>query len=451
MKSEVFVLKKITRLFTKHYAIERFGVLFLVVFSLMVVNLSTIVVRKVNHDKQELSGKAVYTKSFAMSKTETAGTVEGLFTNQKQDECFLLLKFSTMSDIPIDAESYQMFLTGSTPNGNGSEIKCRPSAMLYVFGNTGYIGVYLQNSEKFPSQVLDLVLRSKSDFKGKKASANSSSSFDQFNQARIYFNPGGSYAQKAEFMEKPDWSVFDLFEEIVSRPQEAEIRSTLKSDLSKMQSEQLLMEEYGDRLSGSDMGLLEPKAPSDISDDVIYAMDPRDEGDEHMSWDRSANAWYSKLHKGTITEDYLDLYLDTDFLAPGGYDFEWQTGSVKDGYLADLTGSDDPKDWEAYFSQHAADAKSREATFDASDVVFQYADGTEYKVDGSSGSDDKKDGQIREAIHTLQQSWSAYYDLKTKYQCEDLPALLRIEADAYTAQESYTVNTDKDGSLLVIY
>lgn len=444
---------KIGKLFTKHYAIERFGILFLIVLSLMCVNLSTIVVRKVQYDKRELSGKVVYTTGFSMSKTGTGGSVQGVFTNQKQDECFLLLSFESMADIPVDAKSYQLFLTGSTANFRNDELESHPSGMLYVFGNTGYMGVYLQNSESFPSQIVDLVIRSTSDFKGEKSHANSSSSFEQYNQARIYFNPGGKNAVKAEFLEKEDWSVFDVYEEIVTRPQEEALRAMLKDDLSKMQSEQLLMSEYTKRLSSSDLGMEEPKAPSDIADDVIYAVDPRETREEHMTWDVSQNAWYSKLHKGTISEDMVDLYLDTDFMIPGGYDYVWQTGTVKDGYLEDLTGSSDMKDWDAYFAQHSADQTERADTFDASSVEFRYADGTLYDGDSSNatGSAAKKEAQIKEAVDTLRNSWTNYYSLKTKYQCEDLPELLRMEADAHDVEESYTVNTDKDGSLLVLY
>ena len=121
-------MKKFGKLFTKHYAIERFGIMFLTVVCLMIVNLSFIVVKKVQYDKQELSGKVIYTQQFAMSKTGTAGTVQGIYTNEKQDTVFVLLGFESMSDIPVDADSYEIYLTGSTPNFKPTELECRESS-----------------------------------------------------------------------------------------------------------------------------------------------------------------------------------------------------------------------------------------------------------------------------------------------------------------------------------
>lgn len=446
-------MKKFTKLFTKHYAIERFGVMFLTVVILMCVNMSFIVVRKVQHDKQELSGKAVYTQGFSMSKTGTQGTVQGVYTNQKQDTVFLLLNFESMADIPVDAKSYEVYLTGSTNNFKQDELACRPFGSLYVFGNTGYMGIVLENTERFPSQIMDLVLRSKSDFKGGN-NAGSTSSFDQYNQARIYFNPGGEYAEKANFLDQKKWSVFDAYEEMVSRPAESEIRAKLREDLIAMRDTQLVMDEYMTRITNPDMGLSEPKVPADIAEDVIYGMDLRESSHERLTWDKSENAWYSEKHHGILDESYVDLFLDTDFLVPGGYDFEWQTGSVKDGYLAELTGSKKLADWDAYFTQHTKDQKDRVSEFDPSHVTFTYTDGSDYSFENQDETGNiqvKKDAQLKDAVQTLTGAWSDFYELKTVYQTVDLPELLHIEADAYDVEESYTVNTDKDGSLLILY
>lgn len=448
----VINLKKFGKLFTKHYAIERFGIMFLTVVCLMIVNLSFIVVKKVQYDKQELSGKVIYTQQFAMSKTGTAGTVQGVYTNEKQDTVFVLLGFESMSDIPVDADSYEIYLTGSTPNFKPTELECRPSGSLYVFGNTGYMGIVLENSGKFPSQILDLVIRSKSDFKGGN-NAGSESSFERFNQARVYLNPGGEYAEKAKFLEKDKWSVFDAYEEMVSRPRELEVRDTLRKDLIAMRDTQLVMDEYTKRITGSDMGLVEPKVPSDIADDVIYGMDLREDSKEHLVWSKKDNAWYSESHDGVLDESYVDLFLDTDFLVPGGYDFTWQTGSVKEGYLEDLTGSEKASDWNAYFAQHEKDKEERDVSFDVSKVTFTYTDGSEYGFDTGEGDgvQAKKDARVKESVQTLLDAWTTFYDTKTQYQTVDLPELLHIEADAYDVETSYTVNTDKDGSLLILY
>ena len=67
---------KFFRKFGPHYAIERFGILFLSLALSMIVLIASIVARKIQFDNQSLSGMAVYTNEFTFSRTGTIGSVQ---------------------------------------------------------------------------------------------------------------------------------------------------------------------------------------------------------------------------------------------------------------------------------------------------------------------------------------------------------------------------------------
>ena len=81
---------KFLRKFGPHYAIERFGIMFISLFLMMCILTSTIIVSKVRYDTKALSGQAQYTSSFTMSLSGAQGSVLGVYTNDDHTKCFLL-------------------------------------------------------------------------------------------------------------------------------------------------------------------------------------------------------------------------------------------------------------------------------------------------------------------------------------------------------------------------
>lgn len=433
-----------------HYAIERFGVLFLSLTLAMCILLSTIIANKIRYDNRALSGMARYTSSFSMSLSGATGTVRGVYTNRAHTKCFLLLKFADVSNIPIKAEKYHLFLSAVDKNFYYDEMKSRPNATLYQFGSTGYMGIYLYTSEPFPSQILNLYLRATEMFvsTGNTGAGYEDATFRKYDQARIYFNPGGTYATKANFLETDDWTLFDVYEELVSRPSEIAIRRLLVNDLREMRNQKLLMYEYKNRIV--DDGLKEPEVPSSIANDVMYAkfLDST-KSTENLNWSLSNSVWYSSDGM-TAKDSDVFIYLDTKVVEPGGYNFNWQNGQIKTGYLEQLTGSSSLLDWKAYLDAHANDTSK--STFTLNDVVWAYADGSLFVPQGvdENGSTLKVQTLSKE-IEQLKGAWNAYFNAKVRYQTVDLPALLWLEYDAKDIVSNYSVNANEDGKLLTLW
>lgn len=435
---------KLLKKFGSHYAIERFGIVFLSLVICMGALMSSIVIRKVQYETRALSGTVQYTSSFNMSLTDTTGTVRGIYTNQAQNKVFLLLQFDDLSSISVDAEDYMLFLSGVNRNFSYDELQSHPNAMIYMFGNTGYMGIYLYSSEKFPSQIMNLYLRCMRNFSGAETTTTyEDETFNKYNQARIYFNPGGQYVTYADFLETDDWTVSDVYEEIVTRPSEIAIRQNMYDCLMEMRNQKLLMNEYSARLEKD--GLMAPDTPVSIANDRVYAK-PRDKSkDIELTWSEKQNVWYDADTLDIYNADDVRIYLDTKYVEPGGYHFNWQNSQIKNGYLKDLTGSDSLTEWRSYLEDRAND--DTQSLYTTEGITWKYQDGSVCVPDNSELAS-SRDKAIATDIGLLQAAWESYQEYKTIYQVEYLSQLLQLEYDLNSVKTNYTIDTNEDKNLI---
>lgn len=441
---------KFFKKFGPHYAIERFGIMFLSLSLAMILLLTSIVTTKIKYDKRVLSGMAMYTSSFVMSLSGATGTVRGVYTNEDHTKCFLLLNFADTSNIPIKADKYQLFLSGCDNSQNYEKIKSNPDAMIYQFGSTGYMGIYLYSAEPFPSQILNLYLRATEKFAntGNSGAGYDDATFNKYDQACIYFNPGGTYAAHAAFLETNDWDVFDIYEELVSRPSEIAVRNCLTDDLITMRNQRLLINEYTNRVMED--GLAMPVTPSAIANDRVYAKaKDLSVSDEELKWSIKQNVWYTS-DAVTFSESDVRLYLDTKVVEPGGYNFNWQDSQIKKGYLHELTQSDELSDWKAYLDAHASD--NAETTYSSENVEWKYQDGSLFVPNSVSNDGSVSKAQtLSNEVLQLKAAWDAFEEAKVKYQTVDLKALLQLEYDAKDIESSYSINANESGKLLTLW
>ena len=436
-------------MFGRHHAIERFGVIFLTLVILMGTLTTTIVVRKNAADAQQLSNRAIYTTKVVMSRSQVTGSVVSVMTSEDKTKAFLLLKMDDMTRISANAEDYIMFLTGSDATLGRTALISRPSGGIYMFGTTGYMGVYLVNNEPFPSQVLNLVIRGVKDLSSVSTAQEAHAvggdeSFEKFDQMRIGFNPGAFGATHAAFLDAPKINMLDMYREAIVKPAEADYKKVLQSDLQYMFEQQRLANQYIDRLvQGTDgTKLAAPTVPSAIANDTISAMSY---DGVPLNWSNNRNGWVDS--SGNLSSNYY-LNLKTDYVYPGGYDFNWQTISATEGWLDDLRGN---MTVDAYL-QNQRDAKAaadsnREKSLNLDSMGWFYTDGTIFRLDNNSS--DEKAKSITQHIELLKQAWSSYFETKVKYQTQDLQNLLYLERESKTVTETYSDNFADD--VLTLY
>lgn len=421
--------------FGKHSAIEQFGVMFISLSMCMVILLGSIFYRKIQLDKASMVSKAVYTNSFSFSKTGTEGNVVNVYSDKDNKKVMLLLKMSSMSDISINASDYELYLTGSDKDLYQQSLKSSPKGMLYLFGNSGYMGVFLNNAETFPSQILSLTIRCNNNFSSlEEGSAQfEDESFARYNQARIYFNAGGSDTEKVQFLDSA-FTPEEAYTQMIANYKEKNIRTTLRDDLINMHKNMMKINEYSDRLKKLGVNVT---LPAQVDGDEIKAYDP--ETKDELEWYKEESAFKrgNKLYK----YDSVWLYLVSDYVTPGGYNFVWQDKKIADGgYMKDLTGSEDPKEWSKYFTKMESVAPS-----DNLEVKYSYSDGREFKVEDDTTdafSADQKE-EILSYTELLETTIADYTKFKNQYHT-DMGKLLYLETDIANVQNDYTINESKN-------
>lgn len=434
--------------FGPHYAIERFGVMFIALVVAMATLVGMITNTQIQRQRIALSGQAMYTSGFRMSETGTGCYVRGLYVDSAQTKVLILLQFNDMSMIPTNASDYSLSVAAVNTRMQYEMIESAPAGLFYMFGSTGYAAIYLQDMSGFPSQILGVSIAANT----KLVTGSDSGAKDT---GYVYFNPGGAYATRAAFLDERQWSFFEMVEEVMTRKDEIAARNTLTQDLEAMLQQLVLINEYKRRLT-EELHVIIPVTPAYV-DDTIYAV-PTEElkttklaDCTHLlleNYTTERGGWLtSSGEKGYYGKD-VTLFLDARAVVPGGHDFTWQTGRILTGYLPYLTESTDVLVWRNYMNRKAGSYNPDLLAFNTEVKRFQWlrADGSTFDVlqkeDPRLIEYNENEQQINSVILLLIEAWEQYYELKVKYEKEDLPALLSLEINANDMLKSYTVNTN---------
>ena len=130
---------------------------------------------------------------------------------------------------------------------------------------------------------------------------------------------------------------------------------------------------------------------------------------------------------------------------PGGFDFNWQDGSVKDGYLYDLAdkANMEPLDFLEYKSTENVIDLGVE-TFSVSKTEWYRSDGSVFTISSNNPNASSLDISVSNDITSLQQAWNTYYTNKTSYQKTSLKQLLMLELDVISSDATFTMNNSED-------
>lgn len=399
---------------SKHTEIERFFVLGCVVLSLLAVLTVVGFFAQQEHDRVTLGTQAVYTERAVGSLSGAAVSVEGVYANADKTRALALIKYEDAALMNTDADQYSIFVTGAQPNGEGAQLESSPAGAVYVFGSTGYVGIYLTAADGFPTQIVDVVLRADRQMADSNSDggeeAVSDASFSKYEQVRLYFNPGAEDAVHASCLDAEVPDARAMYEECVVRAKEAELRDTLEDSLEQMEIKLNQITEYTERAERDGVAVLE--APAAIAGDVI-------EVDE----------------EGNRT-------LVAASRVPGGFDFDWRSGSISEGYLDAIVQREG--------SGRSASKYLTDMTAEASNSTFELPKMEDWKTVGGtpitqlSSTSDSQYQTYQSDISLLTNAWNEYYTLKHDYQVKHLRALLDAEITADEAAAAATVRSDAD-------
>lgn len=390
-----------------HHGIERFGVLFLALVFYMCVVMGFCIAAWQQSNHVNFGNQAKYTSAFAFSRTGVEGRVVDVYRNQSFTRSFVLLYFEDLSGLSTNAEDYQLFLTGSDVNQNYMALTSSPAATFYVFGSSGYMGIDLVDTGVFDKQIMNLVIRHTSnlvseDYNQEAADAAEDGTFVQYDQAQLYFNPGGQGGTYADVLDKESFTPQELYECFMVRPQEQELRNELNDLLKSMWMTQQQIAEYTQRVEQD--GIIVPEVPVLIRGDSIEGPDD--------------NGYY---------------YLDTNYVLANGFDFPWQQRTVLEGYLDTLC-----PDGDYYTFLREKAVAEDDVEFSTSDLVWYKQDGTVFDLDNAAGISELE--SAKKDIDNLMGAWKTYYNQKKQYQVVDLTRLLNLELDYRSAWTVFTTS-----------
>lgn len=404
---------KLSWLFGKHYAIERFGVLFCVLMLALSGVVASVMVKRNGDKKEQLGSQVMYSTAFTMSKSKATGQVVSVNVSNDKTKALVLLKYDDTSRMATNAKDYSMYLTGTNQNKGRTDLQSAPEGSVYVFGNSGYVVFYLVDVNGFPSQILDLTFRSNNPFEDGDAIADANDgSFAKYDQARIYFNPGASGSETVACLEDGDMSPYHIYESVLIEQQERDLKTQMEDALKTMQQAQARISAAEKTVE--DKNLQIPQAPDKIAGDYIT----QDENGQ--------------------------LNLTVMRPLPGSHEFDWRNNSVATGYMDDIlqmTGFTNETD---YFAAKTEEKQADNAGLRVQDVLWYMTDGTAVTLYGNSNSLSTAEKLRNDAMQALVNAWQDYYNAKELYTVTLPSQLLDLEIISREMTSNYTVRMFTD-------
>ena len=396
-------------IFNRHMKIERFMFSFFLVALPLTIMTFVSVYNKFGLDSQKLSENAVYTKTSTLSRTGQSGTVEGVFVNKDKTRGMVLIKMNDASKISSTASDYKVFTTAVNAKKKQERIKSTPTGSIYVFGSSGYIGLYFINNAGFDSQIFKSTIRLEKELvsvdNSKIAKEVEGTSYAEHDQMDVYFNLGATQAVNLNALDKEDFSVQDLYIEAVGAKSDAEQRKVLVDDLTKMSKLKLQIDEMQSRLktiSIDGVGLVVPDLPKEIKSD---------------SYGGSGD----------------DIMMTTDFVYKGGLNFNWHNIKPEDGYFKSINNKSIR--WLVKLKTDFATSTDKRSY----EVDWVMSDGSSLnKFVNDLGLDNSAVNDMNKQVQNYVALVSEYMGLKYQYQTKDLRNLLALDINL----ESATSNVD---------
>lgn len=436
----------------KHHKMERFGVLFVAFCVLFAGIFSYSFYIKQKNSQLQLTSQVIYTSKTKWSLSGNQVSVDDVYRNKDTTKTFIVLNIGDTSTMSTSANDYVVFL-----GSNREKIQHNITGAIYMFGDTGYMGIELNDARGFEKNLFTIVVRSKvftSSEKSRDESASSSN--DKFNQFTIDLNLSGSDAPVAKSLENEESSVNDLYAEcVISKAYEKEKENLAKS-LDLLNAGLSKVYEYKRRLD--DSGFENTDVPifmrgDFMTTDKTLTKDNPTEFDPDMFASSSSviTSKYGNESDGDEPEEDMAKfryvtgeapYLVTSFVFPGGCQFDYQNISVTDHYINKLIPSGmSYREWKNSKTREMSDYRDKMNTISKFDRSALTLDGMDY----APTVNDEYSVTISNYINAIDQ----VKRMKETYQTRDIFNLLDIEASILTIDKFTSVNAASNAVLLL--
>lgn len=414
------------RLFlTKHQKMEQFSIAFLCLSISAVLMLCLGLYQSFVHDQSVISDKAMFNTRFKTSKTNTSGKVVGVYSNTNKTKTMVMLKFEDTDRISIDANNYNMFVTAADVSGNMHRIKSAPIGSVYVFGDTGYVGLYLVNNAGFDKQILQITVRANLELVKQLANQSQGDekkkdqSFEKFDQFNVYCNPGAEKAITISALNTdgmPDAS--EVYRDTVGSMKLEELKLETKASMSELEIGLNKVKEHTKRMENNNIEF--PELSRMVVGDVIS-------------------------HTGKKSDIKFDYKFETN--AKGALEFDWQNNTFKEGFIkpamqnykdSTITSTKD------FLMTQALDAKENKTNLQLDIRSWKLTDGRVIEDLNTTDVVNDEYTQINKVCQDYVTVLSDYYRDKINFQTKQLRKFLQLESEVKDINELCTIHQGDD-------
>lgn len=393
--------------FGKHKKIERFMVTFFTISVPLILMTGISIYNKFGLDDQMLISRAIYTTEATFSRTNETSKVVGVYTNSDKTRGMVLIKFSDGVNISSNASDYKVFTTASNLKKGKEDLTSKPAGSIYVFGTSGYIGLYFVDNGGFNSQIFKSTIRMEKEFKSvddKKIVKEQlpGESYSQYDQADFYYNLGASEATKLTTLDNAEFSIQDFYVEAVGSKLNNDKRKEITDNLNNMSKTMLQIREMKSRLESTSVdgvGLIVPDLPKEISSDNFSGS-----GD--------------------------DILYSTDYVYPGGLNFNWKDIDLKKGYFKSINNKYiNPDDLSlSKFLVKLREQQSKSEAVKKFEHQWVMSDGSKFEdFVRTIGLDNSGVESMNSNVANYTSLLDSYMEMKQAYQTKDLKDLLSLD------------------------
>lgn len=415
--------------FDSHHRIERFGVFTALCALSGVLVLTATGVSAFQQGRDELMTKVLYNTTFTTSKTDLEGFVDGVYTNGDKTRALVMMHFDESAKISFNASDYNAFVMGSNEKlETGPVTTDGVKGSVISFGSTGYFGLFLEATEPFDRQITMLTMRSNAELSYKETDTSTATdededftsgdaSFDKHDQWQIWANLGANGTEHISALDQANFDPAHAFYDVVTRTEEQEVRHKLESKLQEMRADLRQIESYTSNMQTTKVDgvfLRPPEVPETIRGDEITGKTAEENGDGKSS----------------------TLSLKTDYVMPGGVDFDWRAGNVYDGYLDDLR---QPGESYVEFLSRKKDETDEEAQA-VHDMAWKLSDGTSLTEDYEASDSTMR--PLTSIMNNLAESYQNYEQHKKHYQIDLALELIGLDIDLRDVQSNNSVHSN---------
>lgn len=431
---------------SKHYGIERFGITFMALVIAMGGTLVVFGIEGARAAMAERLKQTIYIGECESSVAKVPLKVDKVCVDESRQHGFVLFRLgeatkdnsasssssttsssssnassssssSSSSDktmvsidsISTDAKSYNARVTAVSDDGSSPKRLETPglSGQVYVFGNTGYLGVYLTSTAPFARERVAIGLET--SYVASKAKDQAST-----DNWRFDVNLGADGVTTVSSLANSSFDAADFYAQTVLDDVHNAARKALDDDLSTMSARLHSIEEAYGRVSRDGVSM-DGHVPAYVSGDEVQ------------------------------TDDNGNLSLTTDTVAWQGYNFDWRSRDLVSSYMNAVCGREDMVSYLRYVRDGAG------STVSSADEDPYTKSKAQPKWVMADGSDVSESGSTTAAADTkaLDAAWTAYMEAKHDYQTKHMNVLFYLEMEKIAMSKEYTTNTDA-GSFTVV-